>query len=129
MNVDALFINLGFIRSYVDHSLYIKQISEYLMIVIVYIDDLIIITKNMRKKEEVKAILKKEYDMSDLGELHYCIEEEFQRQWVACTITISQSKYIEKVLKHLNMDGYKAIGRLIDVKSKILKLMNEEFKV
>jgi len=72
-DVDALFVREGFTRSHADHSLYIKQTSEYLVIVIVYVDDLIIMTNTMSIMNELKAMLKKVYDMSDLGELHYCL--------------------------------------------------------
>ena len=128
MDVDALFAREGFTRSHADHSLYVKQTSAYLVIIIVYVDDLIIMTNTMSIMVEVKAMLKREYDMSDLGELHYCLGVEFTRQRAARTITMSQSKYVEEVLKRFNMEGCKSIGTPLDVKQKMSKLTDEEFE-
>ena len=128
MDVDALFAREGFRRSHADHSLYIKQTSEYLVIVIVYVDDLIIMANTMSKMEEVKAMLKKEYDMKDLGELHYCLAVEFQRQRVDRTITMCQSKFVAQVLKRFNMEGCKPVGTPLDVSHKMVKLSTEEFE-
>ncbi len=53
---------------------------------------------------------------------------EFERDRANCTINISQSKYIEEVLKRFNMEECKPIGTLLDVNSKLLKLIEEEFQ-
>jgi len=44
------------------------------------------------------------------------------------TITMSQSKFIEEVLKCFNMEECKPIGTPLDVNSKLLKLMEEKFQ-
>ncbi len=60
--------------------------------------------------------------------LHYCLGVEFERDRANYTINISQSKYIEEVLKRFNMEECKPIGTLLDVNSKLLKLIEEEFQ-
>jgi len=125
MHVDALFVREGFTRSHANHSLYIKQTNEYLLIVV---DDLMIMTNTINKMNEVKAMLKSECDMSNFGELHYYFRTEFQQQWNPCTITMSQSKYIEEVLKQFNMEGCKPIGIPFDMHLKLVKLMDEEYE-
>jgi len=42
---------------------------------------------------------------------------------------MSQSKYIEEVLKRFNIDGCKAIGTLFDVKSKMVNPRDKNMKV
>jgi ATP-binding cassette subfamily B (MDR/TAP) protein 1 len=66
--------------------------------------------------------------MSDLGELHYCLGVEFERDRANHTITMSQRNYIEEVLKGFNMEECKPIGTPLDVNSKLLKLTEEEFQ-
>ena len=90
-------------RSDADHSLYSKQESAFLLVVIVYVDDLIILASDTTKMEDLKAKLEAEYDMSDLGELHYCLGVEFVRDRGARTITMSQHKYMEEVLERFGM--------------------------
>jgi len=126
--IDMFFTHEDFSRSQADHSLYVKQTGEYLLIVIIYVDDLIILASNVSILKWLKSRLEDEFDMSDLGELHYCLGVEFKRDRVNRTITMSQSKYIEEVLKRFNMEECKPIGTLLDVNSKLLKLTKEEFQ-
>ena len=127
-DMDAMFARKGFQRGHADHSLYTMQSCEHLVIVIVYVDDLILLASSMTKMLEVKAMLKKEYEMSDLGELHYCLGVEFKRNRAARTITMNQHKYLEEVLKRFNMEECKAIGTPLDTHEKLPKLTNEEFE-
>jgi hypothetical protein len=40
------------------------------MLVLVYVDDLIILSSNMESMDALKSKLEAEYEMTDLGELH-----------------------------------------------------------
>ena len=126
--IDAFFTKEGFTRSEADHSLYIKQTGEYLLIVLIYVDDLIILASLLAKLAWLKAKLNEEFMMSDLGELSYCLGVEFERDRKARTITMSQRKYIKEVLKRFNMEECKPIGTPLDVNVKLLKLSVEEFE-
>jgi hypothetical protein len=101
--------------------------GEYLLIMIIYVDDLIILANNVNILKWLKSRLEDEFEMSDLGELHYCLGVEFERDHVNRTITMSQSKYIEEVLKRFDMEC-KPIRTPLDVNSKLLKLTEEEFQ-
>jgi hypothetical protein len=96
--IDMFFTHEDLFRSQADHSLYVKQTGEYLLIVIDYVDDLIILASNVSILKWLKSRLENEFEMSDLGELHYCLGVEFERDRASRTITMSQSKYIEEVL-------------------------------
>jgi hypothetical protein len=122
------FTHESFSRSQADQSLYVKQTGEYLLIVIIYVDDLIILANNVSILKWLKSKLEDEFEMSDLGELHYCLGVEFERNHANRTITMSQSKYIEEMLKRFNMEECKPIGTPLDVNSKLLKLTEEEFQ-
>jgi len=63
------FTQEGFSRSHADHSLYVKQTSEFLLIVIIYVDDLIILASDVAILGWLKSKLEKEFEMSDLGPL------------------------------------------------------------
>ena len=45
--INSLFINEGLCRSQADHLLYIKQMNEYLLVAILYVNDLIILASNV----------------------------------------------------------------------------------
>lgn len=45
--INSFFINKDFGRSQMNHLLYVKQMSEYLLVTILYVDDLIIFASNI----------------------------------------------------------------------------------
>jgi hypothetical protein len=78
-HINMFFTHECFSRSQADHSLYVKQTGEYLLIVIIYVDDLIISTNNVSILKWLKSRLEDEFEVSDLGGLHYCLGVEFER--------------------------------------------------
>ena len=127
-DIDGTLMGQGFLRSHADHSLYIKQTSEFLLIVIIYVDDLIILASDTTRMEAIKTTLKQQYEMSDLGELHFCLGVEFVRDRATRTIALSQRRYVEDVLERFGMQDCKPIGTPLDANCKLLKLSQEEFE-
>ena len=125
--IDASLLGFGFERSVADHSLYFAQVGAHVMLVLVYVDDLIILSSNVETMGALKAKLEAEYEMTDLGELHYCLGVEFARDGRAKSITMSQAKYVEEVLKRFGMEDCKPIATPLDTKVKLEKLSMEEY--
>ena len=66
-----------------------------------YVDDLVIIGSNSSLIDKIKRSLSMEYDMKDLGQLHYCLGIEVWRQENSMFLT--QSKYIKDLLEKFDM--------------------------
>ena len=64
----------------------------------------------MTKLMEFKAKLEKEFDMSDLGELHFFLGVQMERNRIACTLTMHQESYIEGVLSRFSMEECKPLA-------------------
>ena len=90
-------------------------------------DNLIILANNVTQLKWLKSELEKVFEMSDLEQLHYCLEVEFEMNREPRTITINQRNYIEEVFKQFNMEKCKLVGTSFDVNSKLLNLSYEEF--
>ena len=69
---------------------------------IYYVDDLIILASNITQLKWLKLELEKEFEMSDLGELYYCLGVDFESNGEARTITMNQS-YIKNFLGWCNI--------------------------
>ncbi|MCO5602581.1 hypothetical protein L7F22_056715 [Adiantum nelumboides] len=67
----AYLVAIGFHMADADHSLYVRKNENGIVIVCIYVDDLIIGGDNEGEIMHVKSLLKKEFDMKDLGELRY----------------------------------------------------------
>ena len=105
--MDEYLRKVGFHRSESDDTLYVRQQGKYLVILIMYVDDLIITGNNDDHIEQVKKELHAGFKMIDLGLLHYYIGVEvFQRPH---QIFISQSKYAAKILQRFGMQDCKPV--------------------
>jgi hypothetical protein len=126
--IHIFFVNKGFTRSHADHSLYVLQTCHYIVIVIIYVDDLIILASNVDVINELKASLESEFEMSDLGELHFFLGVHFERDRKTRTITMHQRSYIETILERFGMADCKPIATPLDAKTSLVKLSEEEYE-
>jgi hypothetical protein len=101
--------------------------GDYILVTILYVDDLIILSSDVTKLKWLKSQLEKEFEMSDLGELNYCLGVQFQRDMKTHTITMSQTSYIKEVLRRFNMEDCKPVATPSDANFKLLKLSDEKF--
>ena len=58
---------------------------------IIYVDDLTILASDMDIMKGLKFKLEEQYDMSDLGELHFFLGVHIERDRAADNITMHQS--------------------------------------
>ena len=125
--INSFFINEGFNISQADHSLYIKQTFEYLLVTIIYMDDLIILVRNLIQMKWLKSDLEKDFEMRDFKELQYCRGVEFERNRKSRTIIMNQKSYIEGLLKRFKFEKCKLVITSFDANLKLFKFLDEEF--
>ena len=95
--------------------------GKYLLVAILYIDDLIILESNVTQLKWLKLEFEKEFEMSDLGELYYCLGVEFERSGEACIITMNQMSYIQKILKCFQHERMQTGQNFVRCEFKIVK--------
>jgi hypothetical protein len=91
---------MGFVKSEVDSNLYYIMIGGEVLILVLYVDDLFL-TGSQRLIAECKRDLASEFDMKDLGLMHYFLGlEVWQRDG---EIFLGQGKYTVEILKRFRM--------------------------
>ena len=116
--IDTFFFQQGFIKSKSDPNLYIKKDrNDQIALISLYVDDLIITGSATRMIEEIKIKLSQQFEMKDLGHLHYCLGLEVWRENGKTLIT--QSKYTKVVLKRFNMNTCKPISTPLEQNVKL----------
>ncbi|MCO5557044.1 hypothetical protein L7F22_010600 [Adiantum nelumboides] len=95
-----------------DHSLYVEKTDAGIVIITIYVDDLIIGGDALEDVEHVKALLCKQFDMKDLGELRYFLGIEMIRNERG--IWLSQKKYGLDMLMKYGMADCKPISTPLD---------------
>jgi hypothetical protein len=64
-------IDTGFSKCHSDPNVYTKKVGSHLIILVLYVDDLILVGSDSKLLNHVKTNLKKKFEMTDLGFLHY----------------------------------------------------------
>ncbi|KAL5794998.1 hypothetical protein ACOSP7_003592 [Xanthoceras sorbifolium] len=107
--IDAYFLKEDFKKCTYEHTLYIKiGQGGKMLIVCLYVDDLIFIGNDSAMFEKFKKSMMVEFDMSDLGIMHYFLGIEVEQS--AAGIFISQKKYVREILDRFKMKNYNSVG-------------------
>jgi len=91
----------GFDQSNADGCVYSRQAEQSTAIIVVWVDDLLIVSDSADTMKAIKASLFKAFKMKDLGKLAWFIGINFEIS--DNKITMNQSKNISKVLERFGM--------------------------
>ncbi|XP_078165506.1 uncharacterized protein LOC144560202 [Carex rostrata] len=97
----------GFIKNEEEPCIYKKTSGSALIFRVLYVDDILLIGNNIPLLQSVKSSLKSSFSMKDLGEANYILGIRIYRNRSKRLIGLSQSTYIDKVLKRFNMQDSK----------------------
>ena len=69
--MDSFLLDIEFYRCHYDPNIYTKKVGGHIIILVLYVDDLILIGSDPKLLTHVKYSIKKKFEMTDLGHLHY----------------------------------------------------------
>ena len=98
---------LGFIQSKEEPCVYKMVSGSYVLFLVLYVDDILLIGNFIPLMEQTKTSLKDIFSMKDLGEAQYILGIKICRDRSRKLIGLSQRTYIDKVLKRFNMQNSK----------------------
>jgi hypothetical protein len=100
--MDSFLINTIFSICQYDPNVYTKKVGSHVIILIIYFDDLILVGSDPKLLNHVKYSLKKQFETTKLGYLHYFLGlQVFQTKEI---ISLSQSKYACDFICHFYME-------------------------
>jgi hypothetical protein len=100
--IDEYFAKEGFLKCPYEHTFYIKAgANGKILIVCLYVDDLIYVSNDGVMLADFKTSMMNEFDMSDLGLMHYVLGIEVVQS--SAGIFISQKKYVLEILDRFHM--------------------------
>lgn len=91
----------GFKRSGYDRCVYYKQFGESLVNLLLYIDDMLIACKDSNLIEQVKCILKSEFEMKEPVPAKRNLGMEIVRDRKNRLLYLSQKTYMSKFIRDL----------------------------
>jgi hypothetical protein len=115
--IDSFLTSLGFIKSKAYPNLYFKVMNDEPVILLLYVDDLFL-TGEEKLITDCKKKLAAEFEMKDLGPMHYFLGlEVWQRPK---KIFLNQGKYAIEILKKFDMLKCKAMATPMEMNLKLL---------
>ena len=82
----------------------------HLFFLLLYVDDMLIVAKNMSEVNKLKNLLTKEFDMKDWGAAKKILRMEIRRDKALGRLWLSQSSYVRKVLERFSMENAKPVS-------------------
>ncbi|KAF6212135.1 hypothetical protein GE061_012656 [Apolygus lucorum] len=118
LKLDERLKAIGMIPSESDPCVYTWGKGEEAVILAVYVDDIVLASKDQEKLRILKQKMMDEFRMKDLGKIHYCLGLEFDYDFEKGKLKISQRKYINEILKKFKMETANPISTPLDVNVK-----------
>ncbi|GKA54879.1 putative RNA-directed DNA polymerase [Tanacetum coccineum] len=101
----------GYRKTSSDHCVFFQKFGDDdFIILLLYVDDMLIVGKNIGRIAQLKRDLSKSFSMKDLGPTKQIIGIRIFRDRGAKKLHISQEQFIKKVLCRFNMDKAKVVS-------------------
>ena len=94
---DSTLVQHGFIVNNSDSCVYFKMFGSDCVVICLYVDDMLILGSNLNVVNSTKEFLSSKFEMKDLGEVDVILGVRVVKN--SNGISLSQSHYVEKVLK------------------------------
>jgi hypothetical protein len=101
-------VQLGFVASRGDTSLFIYQKGGVTIFLLIYVDDVVVASSSNQVVEALLADLRQDFALKDLGPLHYFLGIEVEK--VKEGIVLSQKKYFAEIIKRAGMERCKSVN-------------------
>ncbi|GJT58785.1 retrotransposon protein, putative, ty1-copia subclass [Tanacetum coccineum] len=107
---DHYILSNGFKRSSYDSCVYYRSYApcEYIYLLL-YVDHMLIACKSKAEIGSTKSLLKKEFNMKELGEANKILGMEIVRDRSRKILKVSQSGYVSKILNNFRIDNGKSV--------------------
>ena len=99
--IDSYLQKMGFVKSDADPNLYYLRVGDEPLILVLYVDDLFL-TRSSNIIKDCKENLAIEFDMKDLGHMHYFLGLEVWQQ--KGETFLGQGRYTTEILKRFQME-------------------------
>ena len=119
--MDAALVELGYKPCHSDSCVYVKRDDSGVFYILVYVDDLLLVTNDTTQLAAIKAALSKRFDMKDMGEAHFIVGVEITRDRANRRLCLSQAECVRSILERFNMQDCNSAATPMATGVKLLK--------
>ena len=111
---DGTMKDLTYTNTQSDYCCYFRQQGENFTIVLVWVDDLVLLTNCPAKSNRVKEELKLKFKIKILGEPSLLLGMKISCNKKLKIVTLSQTHYIDKILEQVGLQDTNSVATPID---------------
>ncbi|KAL5703600.1 hypothetical protein ACHQM5_022129 [Ranunculus cassubicifolius] len=115
----SFLIRCGFTQSRADHSMFVYNHGGQIMVLLLYVDDIVLTGSSSDWLTSFISTLGHEFEIKDLGPLHYFLGIEVTSTSPRTGLHLSQTKYVVDLLRRTNMLECKPCHTPISAKSQL----------
>ncbi|KAL6219605.1 hypothetical protein ACLB2K_007364 [Fragaria x ananassa] len=105
LKFDSVVTENGFVENPLDECIYFKVCGSRFIVLVLYVDDILLTSTDMKLLLEAKSFLSQSFEMKDLGEASFVLGIKITRDRKWGLLGISQESYIDKVLRRFSMEN------------------------
>lgn len=117
---NSFILSLGLKRSESDSCLYIHITKDGKLFLLIFVDDMIIISNDLEVIKLIKKNLSAEFEMTDMGEVKTFLGIHIDRDVNKGVMKLSQEQYSKDILTKFEMINCKPSGTPMEVKLKLI---------
>ncbi|KAL0294631.1 UNVERIFIED_CONTAM: Retrovirus-related Pol polyprotein from transposon TNT 1-94 [Sesamum radiatum] len=129
---DEVIRGYDFIKNDFDPCVYKKVSGSSVAFLVLYVDDILLIGNDVKMLGDTKAWLSTQFSMKDLGEASYILCIKIIRDRSKRMLGMTQTSYVEKVLKRFKMEnskrGFLPVRHGVKLSKKQSPKTNEELR-
>ncbi|KAL0270634.1 UNVERIFIED_CONTAM: hypothetical protein PYX00_007980 [Menopon gallinae] len=122
--INDYLVNKGGMNAEGDPCIYVFGTNENRVILLICVDDILLASKSLEEMNEIKELLKREFEITDLGPINTILGINIKRDSDTGNMTLTQRNYIEELIKKFGMENAKEIGTPMELNVKVSKEMS-----
>jgi ATP-binding cassette subfamily B (MDR/TAP) protein 1 len=104
---DEVIKDFGFVQNTEESCIYKKMSGSSISFLVLYVDDILVIVNDVQMLNSVKEYLNSQFSMKDMGKVAYVLGIKIYRDRSRHLLVLTQSNYLDKVLKRFRMENSK----------------------
>jgi len=108
LKFDEVACSHDFVECKMDKCVYVEQIGGRFVFLVLYVDDVLLVSNEARFLQDTKNFSSKRFDIKDMGEATYVLGIKIDRDRSRGFLGLSQKVYIDKLLKRYDMTHCKS---------------------
>jgi hypothetical protein len=107
-------MKLGLKRAETDYGVFYTHIGQDIILLAIHVDDCVLTGSNLALLTEFKQKIGVIYKLTDMGPISWLLGIKVTLDHKSHTLSLSQTSYIESIIRHFNFDDLKLISTPLD---------------